>query len=376
MVLSVGKSATVVVPIYNEIQRIPSTIGPILRLAAPHMQIVLVDDGSNDGTREFLERSTVGVANVSLIRLPCNRGKGAAVRAGMAVADGDLLAFMDADLATDLDDLASLLDTLEDHDVAIGSRATKGAVIEQGSLRRKTIGNAFNRFVRHCSGLPYHDTQCGFKAFRAHTGRLLFSMSRLSGFAFDVELLALASALGCRIKEVPVHWTEIGGSHVRPIRDPTRMALDVLRLHYFGRRRMASVGSVSISCALGEEGAVTEAVRAAAATHHVIVTHSRQVHALVPFAPNGEAGTLCDVLVAAGVASRRNVIISSLAVGDVLRLAHPTNALLDVRATEAAHPMHVAARTRGVTRINSGAGRVSGRPDVSSSVPGPVIVDC
>lgn len=338
-----GDTVSVIVPLYNEIERIPATIGPILDLADRRTQVVLVDDGSIDGTHEFLRQSTAGVPNVSIVRLPQNRGKGAAVRAGMAVAAGDLLAFMDADLATDLGDLVGLLATLDDHDVAIGSRAVEGTVVEQGSQRRRTMGGAFNQFVRHCTGVPYHDTQCGFKAFRARPGRLIFSMSRLSGFAFDVELLMLASALGCRINEVPVHWTEVAGSHVRPLRDPARMALDVLRIHS-GRPRLARVGSVSISCDPGQERATTEAVRAAVASHHTVVTQKRKVHALVPFACNGEASTLGDMLVTAGVASACQVMITSLNVGDVLRLAHPANGLLDVRDSSGLRPAPAAER--------------------------------
>jgi hypothetical protein len=164
-----------------------------------------------------------------VLRMPCNRGKGAAVRAGVARARGQAIVFMDADLATALDDLPALVGALDHAHVAIGSRAVTGAQVTGASPTRVGMGRAFNHMVRAVTPLSLVDTQCGFKAFRASTAKLLFHLSRLDGFAFDVEVLTLAHRIGYPITEVPVHWTAVEGSHIRPVSDAVTMTGDLLR---------------------------------------------------------------------------------------------------------------------------------------------------
>jgi glycosyltransferase involved in cell wall biosynthesis len=159
-----------------------------------------------------------------------NRGKGAAVRAGMLASTGDTVVFMDADLATDLDGLDPLLAALDDADVAVGSRAVPGSVVYRGTRSRAAIALACRVLVRTLTKVRVRDTQCGFKAFRGPAGRLLFSMAECDGFSFDVEVLDLARILGLRAVEVPVTWTAVEGSSVRLLRDPARMTVDLFRI--------------------------------------------------------------------------------------------------------------------------------------------------
>jgi len=141
-----------------------------------------------------------------------------------------VIVFMDADLATDLDALPELVAATADAEVVVGSRRAPGA--EFGGLTpvRRATNAVFGVLVRAATGLDLSDTQCGFKAFRRSSAHRLFRLSRVDGFAFDVEVLLLASTLGYRIGEVPVRWRAVEGGKVRLVRDSCAMLLDVVRL--------------------------------------------------------------------------------------------------------------------------------------------------
>lgn len=228
-------SLSIVIPAFNESARLRSTL-PVLiaHVADRDAEIIVVDDGSDDDTA-LVAGAILGTFSGQVIRLPENRGKGAAVRAGVAAARGEAVLFMDADLATDLEALPTVLKALEDADVVVGSRAVDGAIVYQGTRERALMGRAFNRMVRMLTGLEVHDTQCGFKAFRARVAKLLFAMSRVDGFAFDAEMLDYARILGFRIAEVPVVWTAVRGSSVRPVRDSAVAAWALLRIALWAR---------------------------------------------------------------------------------------------------------------------------------------------
>lgn len=223
------KNTSVVIPCFNEEERL-SHLGDLYEILSSRvLEIIFVDDGSSDGTGlavfELVEKHKL--ANSRLISLGSNRGKGRAIAEGVAACEGSFVVFMDADLATDLDDLTRLVNGLETNDVVIGSRTAIGHVVLDGPRHRAVMGRLFNRHVRRRTGLDFGDTQCGFKAFRSHWARILFQELRFPGYSFDIEILLRARFLELTIAEVPVTWTAVEGSHVRIIRDSIKMIRDV-----------------------------------------------------------------------------------------------------------------------------------------------------
>jgi glycosyltransferase involved in cell wall biosynthesis len=193
------------------------------------VETIVVDDGSTDDTAAVAEASLQGRQG-SVMRLGENRGKGAAVRAGVLASTGDAVLYMDADLATDLEALPEFLAALADADIVSGSRTMPDAVVRNGTKDRAVMAWVFNRIVRACTGVKSHDTQCGFKMLRGDVAREIFSMARCDRFAFDVEVLLLARRLGLRVVERPVVWTAVEGSSVRRGTDSLRAAADVVRI--------------------------------------------------------------------------------------------------------------------------------------------------
>jgi dolichyl-phosphate beta-glucosyltransferase len=235
-------SVSIVVPAYNEEERLQRTLPQLEqrdRLGAD-VELIVVDDGSVDRTVEIARDHLRRLPRGRLLRLPWHAGKGAAVRSGVAAAQGDAIVFMDADLATDLSALPRLLLALRGADVAIGSRTAPGAVVTGRSPARRVLHRGFGMHARHVAGISASDPQCGFKGFRNDAAKILFPMSRLNGFGFDVEILLLADKLGYRIVEIPVHWHAVEGSHVRA-RDPIAMLLELvcMRLLYLGKKPLA-----------------------------------------------------------------------------------------------------------------------------------------
>ena len=225
---------SVVIPAWNEEARIGSTLEAIagyLDALREDYEVLVVDDGSSDGTGRVVEAA--GGRRVRLLRLPENRGKGAAVRAGVLASRGDEILFSDADLATPIGELPKLRAALaRGCDIAIGSRALAGSEVQvrQHPLRQE-MGRTFNRLVRVLVLEGFRDTQCGFKLFRGEVGRELFARATLDGFAFDVEILLLARSR-YKVAEVPVVWRHVEQSKVSPGRDAARMLWDVVKLRW------------------------------------------------------------------------------------------------------------------------------------------------
>jgi hypothetical protein len=226
---------TLVIPAYNEAGRFHAGMerlqGAISAGAVDPetTEFLVVDDGSTDDTSACARAAFAPFPHTRIIRLPQNRGKGAAVRAGVAAGSADLVVFADADMAIDPVQLPLFLRALSTHDLAIGSRAASGASVDRPSLRRSLMNRTFNGFVNAVTHVGLDDTQCGFKAFRGPTARLLFHCCRTDGWAFDVEILSLARRLGFSIAQVPVHWSRVRDSRVRSWADTPPMARDVLR---------------------------------------------------------------------------------------------------------------------------------------------------
>ena len=251
-----GAQISLVIPMFNEARAIPATIEQLTsRFHSDDVEIFLVDDGSTDDSAGLAEHLTKDQGNFEVIRLPKNSGKGAAVRAGVARTTCDVVLFMDADLSTSLDDLEPLLQRLTTHDIAIGSRSVPGAVVDRSNLLRQIMGRSFNRLMRIITGLPVHDSQCGFKAFRGDVARLLFSLSRTNHFAFDPEILRVGVALNYSIAEVPVTWVASDHSAVRPLRDSLRTAFDLLPIRI--RTRPGRVRDLASRCGLPVPNPIT-----------------------------------------------------------------------------------------------------------------------
>jgi len=231
----------VVVPAYDEAAVIGATVERVRRTVAERLaatgdddvEIVVVDDGSSDGTAS---RARDAGADL-VIELAANRGKGAAIRRGVAAASGRTIVFTDADLAYSPDQVASLALAVEDGwDVVLGSRQAEGAVAEvPATWLRRVGGKAINRCVQLV--VPGHlDTQCGLKAFRADVARVLFADGKVDGFGFDVEIVALAERHSLSIATVPVRVVNSRGSSVRVVRDGLGLLVDLVRIGWWLRR--------------------------------------------------------------------------------------------------------------------------------------------
>ena len=230
-----GIALSVVIPAFEEARRIGPTLAAIrayLEARALPAEIIVVDDGSRDGTAARAREALTGFPEARVIRLPENEGKGAAVRAGVLEARGDLVLFSDADLSTPISEADKFLPLIENGaDVVIGSRAIPGADIRvRQGLVRETMGKFFNRLVRLVvlKGIP--DTQCGFKLFRRDAARSVFGEAEVCGFCFDVEILALCVRRGLGVRQVPVVWLNSPPSKVLLIRSSLRMIADLLRI--------------------------------------------------------------------------------------------------------------------------------------------------
>lgn len=219
---------SVIIPAYNEQRTIVRAIRETMRffdtLHAAY-EVIVVDDGSTDKTAAAVSRMRSASKKIHLIRFEKNQGKGAAVRKGVEAASGKIFLFLDADLATHPSEFKKFIPVLKKADIVIGSRTARGSVIaKRQPLYRILAGKLFNRVVvRWYLGLPFRDTQCGFKAFHANAKPLFRDMTS-SGWAFDAEILARARSARLRIAEIPVEWR-----HGRESRVHIRDILQIMR---------------------------------------------------------------------------------------------------------------------------------------------------
>jgi dolichyl-phosphate beta-glucosyltransferase len=266
-----AQSLTIVLPAFNEADRIGPALDELFgylgrrgeaardgeRGAAflpPRVEVLVVDDGSTDNTAELVrarpEASTTGPDNPSLgVMTVPHGGKGAAVRAGMLVAEGDLVVFADADMATPPDELVKLVEALDEADVALGSR-----IQPDGSDMRKSqppyrrlLGRGFHALASAWVIGPVKDTQCGFKGFRRAVAHDLFERQLIESIVFDVEVIYLARRRGYGIAVVPIRWADRRGSRMRPgVRLALRVAWDLFRIPLIHRdvRRAVAPGHV------------------------------------------------------------------------------------------------------------------------------------
>ncbi len=219
---------SIVIPAYNESSRIEGTLERVMwcvRKCNWDAEVLVVDDGSTDDTTAIVQRWMKTHERLNLIKNPGNRGKGYSVRNGLLQAAGDIVMFTDADLSAPMEEASRLIAALDaGADVAIGSRwLDKQRQTVHQPLYRRFFGRCFNKLTRTVMGLPYKDTQCGFKAFKREAAQKIFRLQTIERWGFDPEILFIARKLKYTVVEVPVTWGHDERSRISYLRDGTQM---------------------------------------------------------------------------------------------------------------------------------------------------------
>lgn len=231
---------SIVIPAFNEELRLPRALERIREYFAnrpgglDEIEVLVVDDGSTDATARIAHEWAESLPEWRVVSNGQNRGKGYSVRHGMLEARGRIALFTDADLSSPIEECEKLLAAIAaGNDYAIGSRAIDRSLIAIRQARhRELAGILFNKFVRLFTGLPFHDTQCGFKAFLREPSRVVFQQQHIEGFGFDPEILFLAKRHGLRGVEVPVRWAHDPATKVHVLRDSIRMFGDLIVIRW------------------------------------------------------------------------------------------------------------------------------------------------
>ncbi len=227
---------SIIIPSYNEELRLPATLERIAAYLSTYgreAEVLVVDDGSKDGTAAVAESFRNKISTLRVVSNGVNRGKGYSVRHGMQEARGRITLFTDADLSAPIEEAGKLIDALETYDVAIGSRAMDRSLISvHESPFREFAGIIFNKIVQSVLWLPFVDTQCGFKAFRRERCRIIFEQQTIERFGFDPELLYLARHHGLRAVEIPVRWGHSPATKVSMLQDSIQMFIDIFTIRW------------------------------------------------------------------------------------------------------------------------------------------------
>lgn len=227
---------SIIVPAYNEEHRLPPTLDRLhafLSAQPLRYEIVIVDDGSKDATCDVVEAAMVRIPNLRLVRQLPNRGKGAAVRRGMLAARGQIRVMCDADCSMPPEQMPRLLAPIIacKAEIAIGSRYAEGAKTDvKQPFYRVLWSRLCNKVIQRSLVPGIRDTQCGFKAFTAEAARDLFKRGKIDGWAFDLEILALARRRGFAIEEVGVEWKDDNRSRVNPLKDMWKVIREALTI--------------------------------------------------------------------------------------------------------------------------------------------------
>ena len=240
---------SIVIPAYNEAARLGASLEKVLGYVHAQgwsAEVIVVNDGSSDNTADIVRAHAAKDAALRLIDNPGNRGKGFSVRHGMLSARGRIVFFTDADLSAPIEEAPKLIQALNaGADIAIGSRWLRAETQTQRQpLYRQLFGRVFNLLLRITLGLQFADTQCGFKAFKQPTVPAIFPLQRIERWGFDPEILFLAKKFRFQVKEVPVLWGHSGGTRIHPLKDGSRMFLEMLHIRWNNLRGKYNRGPV------------------------------------------------------------------------------------------------------------------------------------
>lgn len=250
---------SIVIPAYNESARLGATLDRVLAFVRERqwdVEIIVVDDGSTDGTAAIVRSYAQGCPSVRLLENPGNRGKGCSVRNGVLNARGAIVLFTDADLSAPIEEAPKLFDALEaGAEIAIGSRWMQSELqTQRQSLTRQILGRVFNLFLRVVLRLHFNDTQCGFKAFRRGAAMALFPLQKVEGWGFDPEILFLARRARIKVAEVPVRWAHDNRTRINPLADGLRMVLETMRIRWYAVIGKYGANAITPSSAFLSQG--------------------------------------------------------------------------------------------------------------------------
>jgi len=290
---------SLVIPAFNEQDRLPRLTDGLRKACDLSTQIIVVDDGSQDNTAQVAEEGLADFTNRLVLRSEQNRGKGFALRRGIAAATAPQVVFMDADMATDLADVATVLRSLAHADLVAGSRMALGAEVEGSPLYRRVMRASFNKLVQVATATSVTDTQCGFKAFHTPVARLLFELATYDGFGLDLEVLDLAARLGFSVQEVPVRWEAVPGSKVRPAVDSVVLAASAVRLGI--ARPSVTLPVLSYALNQRDPASLATAIAAEVSMMEAVLATDRYVHVLGPRGTGRKLDPTKAAIAAAGI---------------------------------------------------------------------------
>jgi glycosyltransferase involved in cell wall biosynthesis len=266
-------SLTIVIPAFNEERRLDSTLNKLdafLKAEDWNAEIIVVDDGSTDGTARLVTREMQHKPYLRLLQNHINRGKGFSLRRGVEAALGEIILLSDADLSVPIREVHKLFNAIEQGaDIAIGSRGVDaGGECLSAPLHRRVCSAGFKMVVRSVLGLRFEDTQCGFKAFKRKAARLIFSRQRIERWGFDPEVLMLADRFCFVVREVGVEAVHDDRSRLNLVSDSFQMLCEVLKVRYHLLFGMYSYPTASYQTAVptASSSVAGDALGAASAT--------------------------------------------------------------------------------------------------------------
>lgn len=206
---------SLIIPAYNEEKRLPEFLDSVIAYKRQHpdriYEVVIVDDGSTDSTRMYVQRQVSQNTNLTLVTLPENKGKGVAIREGINVATGDVVVFIDADGATPIAEMPKMITALGSADIAVGNRWMSGAHVHKSTALRHFAGWAYKIYMG-MFGLGSVDTMCGFKGYKLSVAQDLFSNLIEERWLFDTEVAYKAAQQGYTVQNFPIDWESKSGS--------------------------------------------------------------------------------------------------------------------------------------------------------------------